>query len=146
MKPIKINIKNKAAIEAALKAVNGAAHTHALTEFNDVADVANAGEARLLRLIPKYAAPGARFDFTSGNPVSSAYAKKSWGARCATRVVLLRRTTGWYLESTSAQGIYKEGGGPGELILTRAQSEIAVQQFKLQFTTDNTDQPTSRNP
>lgn len=134
MKPIKITSDNAAAIEAALLAANGRAHLHAYTEYREIASVARNAEDKLIKLVGKTHAAGARYTDTSGVPVSKSYAKKAFH-RAATTVMLERRATGWYLTRVSANTVGKDGGGPGELTLTPAQAEHAVAIFKRQFST-----------
>ena len=61
MKPIPIAAHNAEKIEAALRAVNGSASRHAYTSFNDIAAEAARAERKVLALLTKTQAAGARF-------------------------------------------------------------------------------------
>jgi len=128
--PIRIIEANSAAIEAALKAVNGRAEAHAYTAFGEIEILAETAEARLEALgLPKTRRTGALWTETSGSAVSSSYAKKAFG-RAATRVRLQRRPSGWYLVGTVATTIGASGGGKGELILSAEQDAEAVRRLR----------------
>ena len=121
MKSIKICEANKAAIEAALKAVNGKAYDHAYTIFGEVEREAVAAEEKLLALVPKSMASGASFASVSGSAVPNAYKY----ARKATFIKLERRSSAWWLVAASDCEVYKDGG-KRRLILTLAQDAKAV--------------------
>lgn len=130
MKPIKIADQNKAAIEAALKDVNGKAEAHTFTTYEAVRLAAMQAEGRLLAMLTKKLAPGAIWRETSGQPVSNAYAKKSWGPRVGTLIELHRRSTGWFLVKAASHPAWKEGGS-GRLYLTTAQADEAAALFRI---------------
>ena len=129
--PIRITEANAAAIEAALKAVNGKAEAHAYTTFGEIDSLAAAAEAKLEALgLPKSSHRcGALWTETSGSAVSNSYAKKAFG-RAATRVRLQRRPSGWYLVGAVATTIGASGGGKGELILSAEQDAEAVRRLR----------------
>ena len=134
MKAIKITPANAKAIEAALSAVNGRATTHTFTSFGEVQNMAAAAEEKLNALsIPKAVRKGATWSETSGAAVTNAYAKKS-STRAANWVRLERRSADWFLTNVGKTEVYKEGGGPGRLILTKEQAAKAVEVFSNQFT------------
>lgn len=127
---IKIAESNKAAIEAALKAVNGKAYDHAYTSFAEIAELAVAAEEALAALnLPLKERAGATWAETSGAPVPNAYKYSREG----TTVKLARRGAGWYLVSASRMALYKEGGGKGRLALTEAQAAEATKRFQAGF-------------
>ncbi len=130
MNPIKITEENSAAIEAALKAVNGRACQHAYTAYLDLEVMAEAAEKRLEKMgLPKSRRSGAAWSETSGAAVSNSYAKKGF-SRPATSVRLERRSSAWYLVSAIATTIGQQGGGAGRLILTKAQDEEVVRNLR----------------
>jgi len=134
MKPIKIELKNEGAIVLALGAVNGRAEAHAYTTFHEVARIAQAANLKISGLVGSDArAVGATVTATSGEAMSNAYAKKAFGTRPATRVVLERRATGWFLIHAERYGVYQQGGGADQMTLTQAQCDCAVARFKDQF-------------
>ena len=133
MKPLKITIENQRKIEETLLSVNGRAEQHAYTTYSEVGNLAEAAEAKLEKLgIPKGMRPKAQWLETSGSSVANAYAKKA-STRKATSVALIRKASGWFLIYASSVLIYKEGGGPGRLLLTQEQASEAVKRFSKQF-------------
>jgi hypothetical protein len=132
-KAIKITQANAKAIEAALAAVNGRATAHTFTTFGEVQNMAATAEAKLNALsIPKAMRKDAVWSETSGAAVTNAYAKKS-STRAANWVRLERRSADWFLTNVGKTEIYKEGGGPGRLTLTKEQATKAVEVFSKQF-------------
>ena len=135
MKPLKITPENQTKIEETLLKVNGRAEQHAYTYYSEVEELAEVAEAKLEKLgIPKGMRPKAQWLEVSGGKVPSAYAKKA-STRKATSVSLLRKASGWFLIYASSVPIYKEGGGPGRLLLTQEQASEAIKVFSKQFTT-----------
>jgi hypothetical protein len=133
MKPIKITESNKAAIEAALKEVNGTASAHTYTDFFEIENLAEAAEKQLEAVhVVKAKRAGAKWTETSGGAVAKAYSKKG-GTRIATRVTIERRSAGWYLVEAKKTEIWERGGGAGSLALTREQADAAVAAFKTRF-------------
>jgi len=134
MKPIKIDAKNEAAIVLALGAVNGRAEAHAYTTFPEINRIANRAESKMIGLVGAQArAVGATVTSTSGNEMCNAYAKKNHGTRPATRVVIERRATGWFLIDAQRADVWQQGGGADVLTLTQAQADCAVSRLKEQF-------------
>ena len=128
--PIRITKSTAAAIEAALKAVNGRAESHAYSLFSEIEALAETAEARLEALgLPKSRRAGAQWAEISGAAVSNSYAKKAFH-RAATSVRLIRRASGWYLQSASATTIGAGGGGKGSLVLTAEQDAEAVRRLR----------------
>ncbi|MEI6793897.1 MAG: hypothetical protein WCL05_01510 [Verrucomicrobiota bacterium] len=125
---IKITIENKAAIEAALKAVNGRAESHAYTTWGELAGLATDAETRLAALLAKKDWQGARLTATSGDKVPSAYKY----SRSATHVEIERGASAWFLTYVSAGRIYASGGG-AHLTLTAAQDAEAVTRLRARY-------------
>ena len=133
MKPIKIEVKNEAAIVAALKLVNGKAAEHCYTSFMEIERIASWAEFNVVRLVgTKALAVGAKVTATSGDKVSSSYSKSP---RAATRVVLERRATGWFLVVCVRTEVWQEGGAADRLTLTQSQADRAVCLLKRTFNT-----------
>jgi len=127
---IRITEANAAAIEMALKAVNGRATTHAYTHYSEIEALAAAAEAKLEAIgLPKAQRANAQWEETSGSAVSNSYAKKAF-SRAATIVRLQRRPSGWLLLSASATTIGASGGGKGVLILNAEQDAEAVRRLR----------------
>jgi hypothetical protein len=132
-KAIKITPANAKAIEAALAAVNGRATQHVFKRMSEIEWLAASAERKLDALkVPKFMRAGAEWVETSGAEVSSAYAKKN-STRKATTVQIARKSSAWYVTRILAGEVYKEGGGPGRLILTKEQAAKAVAEFSKQF-------------
>jgi hypothetical protein len=124
-KPIKICAENEAAIEAALRAVNGRASTHAWTLLSEIERVANRAERELEGLgIPKAERAGAVYSAESGGQLAKAYKYKATG----TWIELTRRGAGWYLTDASGTTFYPgPRGNTSWLRLTEKQDAKAIE-------------------
>jgi hypothetical protein len=130
MKPIKLAKENEAAIEAALKAVNGRASTHAWTTLFELEKAAFWAEKRLERLeLPKAVRPGARFVAQSGETLPNAYKYQA----TTTTVELLRRGAGWYLVDAMQSGLYPKATPRHVLTLTPAQDAKAIEVLRRDY-------------
>lgn len=127
-KPIKLNAENVNAISAALAAVNGRAHQHTFCAA-DVINLANQGEVKVISLVgSKKGAVGARICALSGKQVSSSYNN----TRQATRIMIERKSAGWFLIDCESESIHRDGGYLS-LFLTEKQHELAVNVLKKQY-------------
>ncbi len=118
MNAILISEKNKAAIETALKEVNGRATAHTYNRFEEILAAANKAEKTASELLgSKKDAIGAEWKQTSGERVANAYDRRSH-TRVATGITLSRRPSGWFLVEVEPATIYKDGGNDGVLYLT----------------------------
>ena len=125
MKPIPIAAHNAEKIEAALRAVNGSASRHAYTSFNDIAAEAARAERKVLALLTKTQAAGARFLSTSGGSVPNSYRH----ARVGTSVVLERRRAWWVLVSAERSTL-RDTAPTAKLVLTVEQDAAAVARLR----------------
>lgn len=133
MKPIKITVDNVAQIEAALQAVNGRAQAHCYTTFTEIESLAETAEDSLGDLgIPKGLRHGASWNETSGGRVSNSY-DRNGHRRQATRVMIERRVSGWYLTTIAKAEISQQGGGAGRLTLTADQDAEAVRRMRSSY-------------
>ena len=131
MNAIKITAANAAAIEAALKAVNGTAYQHAYTSFAEVEHLVEIANERLAALnLPKGMHKGAKLMKTSGAAVAKAYAKKSFNGRAATTVVIERRSSDWFMVAASKTTVHEGGGGKSSLFLTEAQDAEVIRRTR----------------
>lgn len=122
LKPLKIDKKNEQAITVALADVNGQSREHTFNTFKEIGDLAQQAERQLDELsLKKAARPGAAMEAVSGKPVALSY---SW-ARQATRVVIERRSSAWYLTELDAEAVWQRGG-KSSLQLTQEQDAEAV--------------------
>lgn len=128
MKAIKIIPSNAAAIEAALKAVNGKAEAHAYTSYYEIVELVANADAELARIdLPRSMHAGAEYRALSGEKVNGTYAKKA-RTRAATRVRLERRSSAWYLTSIEAAEVWQQGGSQ-RLVITPEQQAEALKRF-----------------
>ena len=129
MKPIRIDIENRSAIEAALKEVNGTATAHTFTDCCELVAMASEAEAAARHLLNAADLPGARYTETSGGAV----AKKYRNSRKATTVTIERRSKGWFLVAVASTEIWEKGGGAGRLVLTPEQDVAARNKFATRY-------------
>lgn len=123
MKPIKIIADNYAAIEDALRAVNGKADTHTYTSAISIMEIVSTAENKLAKLgIPKKERNGATYQSVSGSRLPSAY---KYAAR-ATLVEVRRNTIGWVLSRVAESCLYPNTTPHEYMTLTAKQDEIAV--------------------
>ena len=126
MKAIKIEEKNSAAIESALKEVNGKSTAHAYTTYEEIADIAKRSESAVFKLVlaEKYM-PGAKVISESGSSV----AKRYKGSRNSTIIRIERKKSGWYLTDVQQSTLYTNAGREN-LILTAAQDDRAIEKLR----------------
>lgn len=129
MKAIKVTAANAAAIETALATVNGKATAHAYTTAQEIIDLAERAESQLEGLgIIKSARSGAVLISGSGSAVPNSYKY----SRTGTRIELQRKSSDWYLIGATQLTIFKSGGKTN-LILTKAQDELAIAALRKQY-------------
>ena len=129
---MKINIKNPAKIQTALSAVNGTARTHTYTLATEILGIAGLADRARTRLgLTKRDAVGMRCEYTSGDPVATAY---KYG-RIVTRVTLQYCRTGWYMVACARDAYHGTTGGDHEaVILTASNDAAAVAKLRSQYT------------
>lgn len=129
MKAIKVTAANATAIETALAAVNGKATAHAYTTAQEIIDLAERAESQLEGLgIIKSARSGAVLISASGDAVPNSYKY----SRIGTRIELRRKSSDWYLTDAAQWTIYKTGGST-QMVLTKAQDELAIAALRKQY-------------
>ena len=122
---IKIAHDNDTKITAALDDVAGRAQRHAASYYH-VHSWAAAAEAKLTTLgLPKTDRAGAVAIYESGDKMPSAYTKHGRTVR-RHRVRLLRRASGWFIETVEMIDGNPMAAPTDHLILTAAQDEAAV--------------------
>lgn len=132
---IKIDIKNAAAIEAALASVNGKAKGHTYTDACELIDLAAKAEAELDALhIRKDARGDCTYTETSGGKVANAYKNM----RIVTRVTLRRGSSAWYLVDVKQVRIGTAGGGKGHLTITPYAEQAMIQTLRQKYTLADT--------
>jgi hypothetical protein len=130
MKAIKICKNNSAIIREALNLINGSAGSHTLNSFSEIENIAEKAEVRVLGLVAcKKNMPGAVIRFTSGSRMPNAYKYN----RIGTTVELTRKSQAWFLSSIKRVQLNQRGGGPATYLFTPQQVELAVQNFKSNF-------------
>ena len=125
MKPIPITTNNAGKIEAALRAVNSGASRHTYTSFDEIATEAARAERKVLALLTKTQAVGAKFMSTSGGSVPNSYKY----ARISTSVVLERRRAGWVLTGAERSTLWATAP-KSTLVLTTEQDAAAVARLR----------------
>lgn len=127
MKAIKITVENSAAIETALKEVNGKATAHAYTRAYDILALADRADANLDKLgIPKAIRPGARYISESGERLPARYRYTAQ----TTRVVIQRRSSAWWLIEVQPSSLYPKSNPFRQMVLTSAQDEKAIEALR----------------
>lgn len=130
MRALKITASNAGAIEALLVAVNGKATAHTFTRYAEVAEVAEVAEARVMALLgAKSAMRGAQMVATSSGPVAALY--KHW--RKATKIIIERRASGWWLIEAREWSLGYRDGGVRAVRLTAMQDAVAILKLQSQY-------------
>jgi hypothetical protein len=113
---MKINIKNRDKIQAALDSVNGRAVSHVMSA-SDVSDIAARADRKLSESgIPIKSRRGVRAQHVPAGPGKS-YARK--GRHVVTNnVVLERGASGWFLVSCERVEIWADASEKNRIILT----------------------------
>lgn len=125
-----VNVNDVVAIEVALKRINGKSVAHTYTTHFEIDHVAAAAEQKLQTLgLPKADRIGAKVVATSGEKVPNAYKY----SRQATIVILLRKSSGWFLVDTAGTDLYPGQHGGSKVILTQRQADKAHEVFARQF-------------
>lgn len=128
MKPIKITLANRAAIIAALDAVNGKATTHTC-RVDSIIGLAERSEKWVINLLgSKKTAVGAKVYYRSGSALPNAYKY----SRRVTSVYIERKSRNWWLYSLVADDAWRDAGG-SQLILNKTQDVIAKAKFSSQY-------------
>jgi hypothetical protein len=130
MKAIKISEEKSVAIALALDAVNGKAWNHTFSTFREIADIAADAEKQVVEIVgSQRAAVGAVLKAVSGQKVANSYKY----ARIGTRVVIERRSTGWFLINIVSETLYASQGGARTLTLTPAQDAKAIEVLRASY-------------
>ena len=125
---IKIAQSNAARIAKMLLGANDLAIAHTYST-EDVFRLALDAEGKLRRFgLSKKDMRGAEVSAVSSENVSNSYARKGW-RRAATRVLLVRRSTGWFIVRADRIDVGQTGGGV-RFILTSKQDAIAMAEFR----------------
>lgn len=121
---IKIDIKNKDKIEKLLRECNGKASEHTYNTFEEIQALAKEFERKLISLLPKKSWGGIVMDDTSGYWVSSSYKY----SRNATQVVIVRFSSGFFLQSVKQMTIWPQGGDRYYLV-SQKQNQEMIEKF-----------------
>jgi hypothetical protein len=124
---IKINEKNREAINAALDHANGKATAHTFTSASSIMAAARDAEDQLTSLcIPKVRRAGASAYAMSGREVARSYDY----SRIVTGARIWRGAAAWYLVSLHSCSTHDRTGGRTFVTLTAEQDVMAVAQFR----------------
>lgn len=130
MKAIKITETNSVAITLALIAVNGKAWDHTFNIYEAIAIIAAEAEAQVVEIVgSQKAAVGAVLKAVSGQKVANSYKY----IRIGTRVVIERRSTGWFLIDIVSETLYPNQGGARVLTLTPDQDAKAIEVLRSSY-------------
>lgn len=129
MKLTKIIPANAAAIDAALLSANGKSNTHAYTSYADISGIIKIAEDRLEILLGgKVNWEGAVVHACSGEALPKSY---QYSRQC-TDVNIVRKATGWFLESVACVLAFRDAG-KSALHLTAAQDELAIKRLRKSY-------------
>lgn len=110
-----------------LSYVNGRSTFHTYTSALDISQCVDSADERRVRLgLSKRNARGMRVTCISGQRVSASYQY----SRTGTKVVLVYRPSGWFLESVTSVQLYPEDGGGVEPILTLSQTKLVLEKYQ----------------
>ena len=130
MKAIKITVENTAAIEAALKAVNGRAEAHTYTSAYSIIAMADRFGASLDKLgLPKGMRAGARYISQSGSVLPAAYKNTA----ITTRVMIERRSNAFWLVAVNHDRLYPRSKPFTGMVLTEAQDDKAIEVLRQSY-------------
>ena len=127
---IKINDKNTAALEAALKNANGRATAHTFKFASDLIECARKAEAQLQSLgLAKGSRSGAIASANSGGRIANAYKY----SRITSTVQMVRGSSAWFLIALSTSETYRRTAGDTYVSLTSSQDAEVTATFRSQF-------------
>jgi len=127
---IKINVQNTAALEAALKNVNGRATAHTFNLPSEIIECARQAEAQLDQLALKKASRiGAIATANSGGSVANAYTY----TRVTSIAILERGSAAWFLIEIGTAETFRRTAGAVHVSLTSAQDAEVTAKFRAQY-------------
>lgn len=118
---IKIESKNEAAIEAALKAINGRAASFCVTTLGELKDLAERAERRL-KDIAKARRTGVAVEYMPRGSAANRYKYRS----ASTIVQIERFSTGWFLTSIKPGQVWPKSSERFAVYVTEDQAMEAV--------------------
>ena len=131
MRPIKIESKKIPQIQTALDDVNDKNTKHAITDAREIFEIATVAEDDLLGIVnTKKSAVGAQYFAESSEPVAGRYKYP----RNGTRILMKRKTRGWYLIEVKQIQLWPSDGGREGLMLTPGQDKIAIEHIRRRYT------------
>ena len=127
---IKIDIKNSAAIDAALENINGRATAHTFRVASEIIECARLAEAQLQSIcLKKGSRSGAIATSISGGSIPNAYKY----TRITTIVILRRGSSAWFLVSLSTASSFRRTAGDTYVSLTSSQDADVTATFRAKF-------------
>lgn len=131
MKHIKIEATNRNIIIDAINLAEGKSRVNCLS-FTTLLELAATAENKLEHLeIPIKKRAGAQFYYCPEGPWAKSYGYKQG----ATDVVIIRKTTGWYLEIVRRVEVYPQENSRRNLIISEEQRNVAVEKLCNTFIT-----------
>ena len=127
---IKIDSKNTAALEAALKNTNGKATAHTFNFPSEIIECARQAEAKLQSLsLAKCSRSGAIATANSGGSVANAYKY----SRITSTAVIVRGSSAWFLIDLLTSESFRRTAGAVHVSLTAAQDAEVTATFRSQY-------------
>jgi hypothetical protein len=127
---IKISTQNTAALEAALKNVNGRATAHTFKWAFEIIGLAQQAEAKLHHLaLKKDSRSGAIATSISGGRIANSYKY----TRITTIVIMERGSAAWFLVSLSTASSFCRKAGDTYVSLTSSQDAEVTARFRSQY-------------
>jgi len=127
---IKIDNKNTAALEAALKNANGRATAHTFNLPSEIIECARQAEAQLESLsLRKGSRIGAIASAISGGTIFNSYKY----TRITTIAILQRGSAAWFLSEIGTAESFRRTAGEVHVSLTSAQDAEVTATFRAQF-------------
>lgn len=131
MKPIRITADNVGALDKAIRDAEGNATARTMSAGDCIAAVGEAAEHPAMRWLPQKEQEGARALYEQSTNIASSCN----GVPYATRIIIERRATGWFLIKVERWGCRKKQPGGITLCLTEQQSAQATRRFRATYIT-----------
>lgn len=129
-KQIKITPVNSEIINEWLQKVNKGAYAHVFNNSGKIFDAAEDAERQLSELgIPQYQRHGAKFVFQSGQKLPKSYRFVAQ----TTTVTIVRRSSGWFIETIVESHLYPNARPAWRLTLTADQDAKAIENLRQSY-------------
>jgi hypothetical protein len=140
LKAIKISPENRAAIEKALRVVNGRASQHCFDRYSEIIEIVGEAEQWLTDKLPKKLWRGTQYEQQSGRVLAKAY---KYAARTTT-IRIERRASGWFLRAITPSTLWPDSHPAENVFLTKAQSDEFLRRAQTQYEVIREEQPVAQ--